>query len=414
MEITAWIAAEVFRIRARGQFCHGRSTFVEPLEIIQGLENDYQPALYAKRDIVLVRGEGAYLFDSSGKRYLDAMSNYGIAGLGHADPEFTAAMQDQMARLTTCHQSFFNDQRAAALAALQSVMPEGLDRYFLSNSGAEAIEAALKFAIAVTGRKKIVAAKRGYHGRTLGALSATAEPKYRDAFGSLPIEASHVPFNDPEAIEAAIDSDTATVVLEPIQGEGGIHPATREFFAAARTAATTHSALLIADEIQCGFRTGTPFVLPTLGIEPDILVAAKAVGNGFPVGVTALGTSLAEQLPAGVHGTTYGANPLAARAIVAALHAYKSRDLYAQSARIGSMLMDGIRALGKSKIRDVRGRGLMIGVELKERVTPTIRALQEAGVLVLPATPVVFRLLPPLIWQETQVEEFLAALDSVL
>ena len=391
-----------------------RTITTEPLEMIQGLENEHQPPLYAKRDIALVRGEGSYLFDSTGKRYLDAMSNYGIAWLGHADPEYTAAMQDQLARLTTCHQSFYNDQRAAAMAALQSVMPAALDRYFLSNSGAEAIEAALKFAIAVTGRKRIVAAKRGYHGRTMGALAATAEPKYREAFASLLIETVHVAYNDPEAIEAAIDGETAAVILEPIQGEGGIHMGTAEFLSAARTAATTHDALLIADEIQCGFRTGTPFVAPAMGTVPEILVAAKAVGNGFPVGVTALTSAIAEQLPAGVHGTTYGANPLAARAIIESIHAYASRGLYAQSARIGEMLMAGIRDLGKSKIRDVRGRGLMIGVELKERVTPTIRALQEAGVLVLPATPVVFRLLPPLIWQEAQVREFLAALDTVL
>jgi acetylornithine/LysW-gamma-L-lysine aminotransferase len=387
---------------------------VEPLEMIQRWETEHQPPLYAKRDIALVRGEGAYLFDSTGKRYLDAMSNYGVAGLGHADPEFTAAMQDQLARLTTCHQSFFNDQRAAALVALQSVMPAKLDRYFLSNSGAEAVEAAIKFAIATTGRSKIVAAKRGYHGRTIGALAATAEPKYREAFASHLIEATHTTYNDPEAIEAAIDEQTAAVILEPIQGEGGIHPATAEFLQAARIAASTHGAVLIADEIQSGFRTGAPFVFPTLGVTPDILVSAKAVGNGFPVGVTALTSALAEALPAGVHGTTYGANPLAARAIIEAVSAYKARGLYEQSATVGQSLMDGIRALNKAKIRDVRGRGLMIGVELKERVTPTIKALQDAGVLVLPATPVVFRLLPPLIWQQQHVDEFLTALDAVL
>lgn len=391
-----------------------RLTTVLPLASIQTMENDHQPPLYAKRDIALVRGDGAYLFDSTGKRYLDAMSNYGVAGLGHADPEFTAAMQDQLARLTTCHQSFYNDARAASLVALQSVMPVELDRYFLSNSGAEAIEAALKFAIATTGRAKIVAAKRGYHGRTLGALAATAEPKYREAFTNHLIEATHITYNDPEAIEAAIDDQTAAVILEPIQGEGGIHPAAAEFLEAARTAATTHGAVLIADEIQSGFRTGAPFVFPTHGVIPDIIVSAKAVGNGFPVGVTAITTALAEKLPAGVHGTTYGANPLAARAIVESISAYQSRGLYERSAQVGQSLMDGIRALNKAKIRDVRGRGLMIGVELKERVTPTIRALQDAGVLVLPATPVVFRLLPPLIWEQQQVDEFLTALDSVL
>ena len=387
---------------------------VQAIDLIQGLEQKHQPPLYAKRDIALVRGEGSYLFDSEGRRYLDAMSNYGVAALGHADPEFTAAMQDQLARLTTCHQSFFNDQRAAALQALSSVMPEGLTRYFLSNSGAEAMEGALKFAVATTGRKKLVAAKRGYHGRTLGALSATAEPKYREAFLPLPLEATHVTFNDVDALEAAVSEQTAAIVLEPIQGEGGIHPATPEYLAGGRRIADANGALLIADEIQTGFRTGAPFVFPAHGVVPDLLVAAKAVGNGFPVGVTALPDALSGQLPAGVHGTTYGANPLAARAIIESIHAFKERELYAQSARIGGRLIEGIRNLNSPKIRDVRGRGLMIGVELKERVTPTLRALQERGVLILPATPVVFRLLPPLIWQEEQVDEFLTALGEVV
>jgi acetylornithine/LysW-gamma-L-lysine aminotransferase len=384
------------------------------IDIIQGLEQAHQPPLYAKRDIAIVRGEGSYLYDPEGRRYLDAMSNYGVAGLGHADPEFTAAMQDQLGRLITCHQSFYNDQRAAALQALSAVMPQGLTRYFLSNSGVEGIEAALKFAIAATGRHKLVAARRGYHGRTLGALSATAEPKYRDAFIPLPLETTHVPYNDIEALEAAVSDEIAAIVLEPIQGEGGIHPGTAEYLRAVRRIADQYGALLIADEIQSGFRTGAPFVFPTFGVTPDLLVAAKAVGNGFPVGVTAMTDAIAEKLPAGAHGTTYGANPLASRAIVESLHAYQSRGLYEQSARIGAILMDGIRNLNSPKIRDVRGRGLMIGVELKERVTPTLRALQERGVLVLPATPVVFRLLPPLIWQEQQVDEFLTALDEVL
>jgi acetylornithine/LysW-gamma-L-lysine aminotransferase len=386
----------------------------QPIDLIRGLEQRHQPPLYAKRDIAIVRGEGAYLFDSEGRPYLDAMSNYGIAALGHADPEFTAAMQDQLGRLISCHQSFFNDQRAAALQALSTVMPAELDRYFLSNSGAEAIEAALKFAIATTGRHKLVAARRGYHGRTLGALSATAEPKYRDPFMPLPLETTHLPFNDIDALDLAMTDDIAAIVLEPIQGEGGIHPASAEYLQAARMIADDHGALLIADEIQTGFRTGAPFVFPANGVVPDLLVAAKAVSNGFPVGVTALTSTIAGKLPAGAHGTTYGANPLACRAIIESLHAYESRGLYAQSARIGARLMEGIRALDSAKVRDVRGRGLMIGVELKERVTPTLKALQDRGVLVLPATPVVFRLLPPLIWQDEQVDEFLAVLADVL
>jgi acetylornithine/LysW-gamma-L-lysine aminotransferase len=384
------------------------------IDLIRELELNLQPALYAKRDIALVRGEGSYLYDSEGKRYLDAMSNYGVAVLGHADSEFTAAMTEQLARLTTCHQSFFNDMRAAALAAVREIAPEGLTRSFFSNSGAEAIEAALKFAIAATGRQKIVAAKRGYHGRTLGALSATADPKYRAPFEPLPIPATHTGFNDLDALRAAADAETAAIVLEPLQGEGGIYPANDDYLRGAREIADASGALLIADEIQSGFRTGVPFAITRAGVTPDILVTAKALANGFPIGLTVTSDAISELIPAGAHGTTFGANPLACRAAIVTLHALRERGLYANAERVGERLMQGIRELESPRIRDVRGRGLMIGVELKERVTPVLRALQERGVLVLPATPVVFRLLPPMIWGDEQVDEFLAALGEVL
>ncbi len=384
------------------------------IDAIQAIESSNQLGLYAKRDIALVRGEGAYLFDSEGRRYLDAMSNYGVAILGHADREYAEAMNDQLHRLISCHQSFYNDMRAAALAAIAEILPGGLTRSFLSNSGAEAVEAALKFARVSTGKHKIVAAKRGYHGRTLGALSATADPKYRSAFEPLPIPASHVTFDDIEALTANVDDETAAIVLEPVQGEGGIYPASDAYLQAARTLATEHGALLIVDEIQTGFRTGAPFAVTHAGVEPDILVTAKALGNGFPIGLTAVTEWVNERVPASSHGTTFGANPLACRAALVTLEALKDRRLYERSATLGPRLMAAIEAIGSPKIRQVRGRGMMIGVELKERVTPVLRALQERGVLALPATPVVFRLLPPLVWEEAQIDEFAAALADVL
>jgi acetylornithine/LysW-gamma-L-lysine aminotransferase len=389
-------------------------TFESSLSQIQQHEHDYQIPLYAKREIALVRGEGAYLYDSEGRRYLDAMSNYGIAVLGHADPEFSAALADQLTRLTTCHQSFYNDVRAAALAAIAAIAPPGLTRAFLSNSGAEAIEAGLKFARAATGRQKIVATKRAYHGRTLGALSATADPKYRAPFEPLPIPVVHVPFNDSDALQAAVDDQTAAVILEPIQGEAGIYPADDAFLQAARAVTRERGALLIADEVQTAFRTGTPFAIAGAGVVPDVLCTAKALANGFPVGLTLVTDEVSAALPAGAHGSTFGGNPLACRAIVVTLNALRDRGLYERARTTGAALLAGIEALNSPKIRAVRGRGLMIGVELKERVTPALRALQQRGVLVLPASPVVFRLLPPMIWDETQVEEFLQALSDVL
>lgn len=387
---------------------------IENLTWMQQSENEHQAALYAKRDIALVRGESAYLFDSTGRRYLDGMSNYGVAVLGHADPQYAAALNDQMLTLTTCHQSFYNDARAGFLDAVSAISPEGLTRSFISNSGAEAVEAALKFARAATGRPEWVALKRGYHGRTLGALAATADPKYREPFEPLTPHFTHVAFDDLAALDAAVSESTAAIVLEPIQGEGGIHPNSDEYLQAVRALASERGVLLIADEIQTGFRTGAPWAISHAGVVPDILVTAKALANGFPIGLTLMTEQVSASLPGGAHGSTFGANPLACRAGLFTLNALQDRKLYARSIEIGAMLMEGIRALNSPKIRAVRGRGLMIGVELKTRVTPFLRALQDNGLLVLPAGPVIFRLLPPLIWQEAQVEEALAIMKPVL
>jgi acetylornithine/LysW-gamma-L-lysine aminotransferase len=381
---------------------------------IQRIESEHQPALYAKREIALVRGEGSYLFDSEGRRYLDAMSNYGVAILGHADPEYAAALSDQLLTLATGHQSFYNDVRAELLAEIAAIAPPGLTRSFLSNSGAEAIEAAIKFARVATGRPNLVAAKRGYHGRTLGALAATADQKYRAPFEPLAPATTHVTFNDVEALSAAVDEQTAAILLEPIQGEGGIWPATSEYLQAAREIADARGALLIADEIQTGFRTGAPWAITASGVVPDILVASKALANGFPIGLTMITETISAAFPAGGHGTTFGANPLACRAALVTLRSLRDRGLYEQATEVGVALLNGLTELNSPKVRQIRGRGMMIGVELKERVTPSLRALQENGVLVLPAGATTFRLLPPLIWEQIQVDEFLALARHVL
>ncbi|MFL5759461.1 MAG: aspartate aminotransferase family protein [Thermomicrobiales bacterium] len=390
------------------------TTATMALDEIQRIEHDHQLPLYAKREIALLRGEGPYLFDSEGRRYLDAMSNYGVAVLGHADPEFTAALAEQLATLSTCHQSFYSDVRAELLAEIAKIAPAGLPRAFLSNSGAEAIEAALKFARAATGRPNIVAARRAYHGRTLGALSATADPKYRTPFEPLPLPATHVAFNDVAALEAAVDGETAAVIIEPIQGEAGIYPADDAYLQAARDLTTRHGALLIADEVQTAFRTGVPFAISRSGVTPDILATAKALANGFPIGLTLVTDAVSSAMPSGAHGTTFGGNPLACRAAVTTLTALRERNLCTRSEVLGAQIIGRIETLNSQKVRQVRGRGLMIGIELKERVTPTLRGLQENGVLALPAGNLALRLLPPLVWQEEQVDELISALAVAL
>ena len=380
---------------------------------IKQIETEHQPPLYSKRDIALVRGEGAYLFDSDGKRYLDAMSNFGVSVLGHADPGFADALADQARTLANCHQSFYNDQRAMLMEELASIVPADLTRHFLANSGSETIEGAIKFARGVTGKKKFVAAKRAYHGRTLGALAVTADPKYRAPFEPL-APTAHVALDDAEALAAAIDDDTAAVILEPIQGEAGIYPASADYLRAVREVTRDRGVLLIVDEIQTGFRTGAPFAITASGVTPDILVTAKGLANGFPIGLASMTEAVSAALPAAAHGTTFGANPLACRAAVHTLRALRERDLYATSGRLGAEIISRLEGLGHPKVRAVRGRGFMIGLELKERITPYLKGLQDRGVLALPANATTLRFLPPLVYGQAQADELVGAVAEVL
>ena len=377
-------------------------------------DRDLQPPFYAKRDIALVRGDGAMLYDADGRAYLDAMSNYGVNVLGHAHPAVTAAITRQAATLLNCHQSFANDVRVLFLRALVDLAPGALSRAFLSNSGTEAIEAGLKFARVATGRAKLVAARGGYHGRTIGALAATAEKKYREPFAGLLGAVQHVPYNDLDALAAAVDGDTAAVVLEPVQGEGGIHLAAPGYLAGAAEIAARAGALLLVDEVQTALRTGSIFAVEHDGVVPDILCTAKGLANGVPIGATLVTEAVAGALSAGVHGSTFGGNPLACAAGLATLGAICSEGLLAVSVARGERLRAGIEALDSPLVRAVRGRGLMVGVEFKTRVTPILRALQDRGVLALPAGSLVIRLLPPLVISDTQLDMAVAALGETL
>jgi acetylornithine/LysW-gamma-L-lysine aminotransferase len=381
-------------------------------------DRDLQPPLYAKRDVALVRGAGALLYDSEGREYIDAMSNYGVNVLGHAHPAVTAAIAEQAATLISCHQSFANDVRARLLERLVDLAPQGLTRVFLSNSGTEAIEAGLKFARVATGRTKIVAARGGYHGRTMGALAATAGKAYREPFASLLGEATHVPYNDIGALLDAVDDTTAVVVLEPIQGEGGIVVPGDEYLASALEIAHGAGALLLVDEVQTALRTGTIFACEWSQSDgergPDILCTAKGLANGVPIGATLVTEEIAGSLSGGVHGSTFGGNPLACAAALATLQAIDDEGLLAASVQRGEQLRAGVAALNHPLIRGIRGRGLMTGVEFRTRVTPILRGLQERGVLALPAGSTIIRLLPPLIISDTQIDTVVTALGETL
>ncbi len=377
------------------------------------LEAAHNSGVYAKRDLALVRGAGATVWDAAGRAYLDCTAGYGVASVGHCHPAVVQAIQEQAAALITCPEMFYNDQRALLLDALHAVLPAHLDRAFLCNSGTEAVEAALKFARAATGRNKIVATMRGFHGRTMGALSATWEPHYRAPFGRLLPDVAHIPYNDVAAL-AAVDGATAAVIVEVVQGEGGVRPGTAAFLQAAQAACRASGALLILDEVQTGFgRTGRWFALEHHGLAPDLLVLAKALGGGMPIGAVAISGALGP-FAAGIHGSTFGGNPLACAAARATIGVLRDERLPERAAALGAELVARLRALRLPLVREVRGLGLMVGLELRSRVAPVLAALQQEGVLALAAGPAVLRLLPPLVVTSGELEVAVAAISRVL
>lgn len=379
----------------------------------QALEDQYGLDVYPKRDVTIVRGEGARLWDINDKEYIDCAAGIGVASVGHANPDVAQALAEQASRLVTCPGIFYNDVRSRLLERLVSLAPHGLERAFLCNSGSEAIEGALKAARHSTGRPEIVSAMRGYHGRTMGALSATFRKEYREPFQPLPGGFSFAAFNNIEKLKAAVNENTAAVVLEPVQGEGGIRPGKPEFFEAARTICDDAGALLIVDEIQTGFcRTGSFFASDQLGIEPDIMCVAKAIAGGVPMGAMLVNDKVKPLR--GLHGSTFGGNPLACAAALAAIDFMLREDLAEQARAKGARFVEQLRAGEVSRIRDVRQLGLMIGIEMKERVQPFLVALMDRGVLALPAGPTVLRLLPPLVISEDQIDTVAEAVREVL
>jgi acetylornithine/LysW-gamma-L-lysine aminotransferase len=382
------------------------------LDII-AVESQHTSGLYAKQPIVIVRGAGALLYDIDGNEYLDFSSGHGVANLGHAHPKVAEAIAVQATRLVTLFETFYNDQRAELMAKITALIPQ-LQRVFFCNSGTEAVEASLKFSRLSTGRTDIVAAMRAFHGRTFGSLSATFNKKYRQGFEPLVPGFSHVPYNNLEALEKAVTDNTAAVILEVVQGEGGVYPASVEYLQAARRICDQQGALLIIDEIQTGFgRTGKMFAIQHSGVLPDLLCCAKSLAGGLPMGAVLIGDKVNNLAP-GAHGSTFGGNPLACAAAVAALTAIEQEDLPAQAAEKGEYLIRKLKQIASPNIREVRGLGLMVGIEMKKKVAPYIRALQEKRILVLNAGMTVIRLLPPLVITYPQLDHLLAVLADVL
>lgn len=380
---------------------------------ILDIENRHTSGTYAKQPLVIVRGQGASLFDVDGVEYLDCSSGHGVANLGHAHPKIADAIYRQASTLITLFETFPNDRRAELMQKITSLV-DGLDKVFLCNSGTESVEAAFKFARISTGRKNIVAAMRAFHGRTYGSLSATFNKKYREGFEPLVPGFSHVPYNNVEALHKAVNDETAAVILEVVQGEGGVYPASAEYIQTARRICDERGALLIVDEIQTGFgRTGRMFAIQHFGVTPDMLTCAKSLAGGVPMGAVLIGHNVRNLTP-GVHGSTFGGNPLSCAAALAALNVMEDENLPRQAEVKGAYLMDKLRRIESPGIREVRGMGLIIGIEMKQKAAPYIKALQEHKIIALNAGMTVIRLLPPLVISYQQIDHLVHVLNEVL
>lgn len=366
--------------------------------------------------VAFTRGEGVYLYDADGRRYLDLMAGIAVASLGHAHPALTRAVCEQAGRLMVSPQNLANDVRADFTDALFELAPGPLERVFLCSSGSEANEAALKWARAATGRTRFVAFKRGFAGRTLGALPLTWTKTYREPFEPLGTAVDFVPYGDVAALEEVVGEDTAAVVMEPVQGEGGIHPAESAFVEAARRVTRERGSLLIFDEIQSGAgRTGRFLAHEHFGVEADAVTLAKGLAGGVPIGALLMTDHVARSMPKGGHGTTFGGNPLAAAAGLAVATELQG-GLLAHVQEVGRYLRDRLEELAaeEPRIREVRGMGLMLGVEFKDKVAPLLDALRARGVLAINAGATVLRIVPPLIIERQEVDEALDGLRAAL
>ena len=368
-------------------------------------------------EAVFTRGEGSWLWDTDGKRYLDLTSAQGVAMLGHCHPVMSAALAKQAQTLIACPNFLYNDTRARFAAKLAEVLPPDLQHVFLANSGAEAIDGGLKFARLVTERTGILATMRSFHGRTVGATSMTWEPKYRKPFEPL-LDVAHVPYNNLEKLDAALDETIGVVVLETIQGEGGVNMGEADFLEGAQALCRERGALLMIDEIQTGFgRTGKWFGHQHFDLQPDIICMAKGLGAGFPMGAIAYNDRVNDALYPGAHGSTFGGNPLASAAGLTALQLYQDEKTIEHAAEMGAWLFERLNAtlLDRMIVREIRGQGLMVGIELREKSGKYIKALmEEYGVLALPAGSNVIRLLPPLNISQDELEIGIQALAGVL
>jgi acetylornithine/LysW-gamma-L-lysine aminotransferase len=369
--------------------------------------------VYNEKPIRIASGEGPYLYSEDGTEYLDFGASYAVAPVGHCHPDVVSAVQEQAAELLFVHASYPTDARDDLYAKLAALAPEGLENVWLNNSGTEANEAALKFARSATGNSKIVAAKRGFHGRTMGSLSVTWKKKFRAPFEPLVDDVEFVTYGDEEELAVVVDDDTAAVILEPVQGEGGVNPATKAYLRTARELTANTETALIFDEVQTGLgRTGAFWACEHASVTPDVLTTAKGLASGLPIGGTLCADWIAES--AGSHGSTFSGSPVVSAAAEATLSVLVEENLPEHAAEMGEYLQSELEA-ADLPVRQVRGHGLLVGIEVKRGANRLLKELALShGILALPAGRSVLRLLPPLTVETEHIDAVVSALTDVL
>ncbi|WP_043723528.1 acetylornithine transaminase [Nocardia asiatica] len=370
---------------------------------------------YGTPKVALVRGAGAVVYDADGKRYVDFLGGIAVNSLGHAHPAILEAVTQQLGTLGHVSNLYASEPVVELAERLLAHFGDGEGRAFFCNSGTEAVEAAFKIA-RLTGRPKLVACEEAFHGRTMGALALTGQPSKRTPFEPMPPGVVHVPYGDAAALEAVVDEDTAAVFLEPMMGESGVVVPPFGYLAKAREITARKGALLVLDEVQTGIgRTGKFYAHQAVGIVPDVITLAKGLGGGLPIGAVLANGRAADLLTPGLHGTTFGGNPVCAAAALAVLRTIDETDLLSHVESVGKRLSDGIELLEHPLIDQVRGAGLLLGIVLTDQVSAQVEArAREAGYLVNPAKPDVIRLAPPLVLTETQADNFVADLPEIL
>ena len=372
---------------------------------------------FSKRPVTITKGRGALVWDIHGKEYVDCTGSYGVCIVGHSHPKVVEAIERQAEKLISCHASFYNDVRSELLQKLVQIAPKGINKVFLGNSGAESVECAIKLARKFTGKSEIIAMMGAFHGKTMGALSATWNKKYREPFKPLVPGFKHVPANNLEKISETITENTAAILAEPIRGEGGIRLPKNGFLQGLREICDERNILLILDEVQTGFgRTGKMFACEHWDVTPDIMCLAKSVAGGLPLGVTFAKENIMSSFKIGEHSTTFSGNPLICAAACAAIDVVVDEKLPERAAELGKYFRERLGELQAKHmiVRDVRGLGLMIGMELKFDVLNILLKSINNGVLILDAGRTILRFLPPLVIEKNHIDRVVTVLDAIL